>query len=152
MVKLISVLLFFVGIVFTLLFISCNQKTKAILKSENQTNSELEKLAVKNFQNSFELSYNHSKDFVLISKAYSTKTNDAFPSLRLELVQLKPFESLFTDVVRGGKAIWEEDYILKVDGIGGIPNPNNASQSSNTYRYHALNRKKYSKGIFQAKK
>lgn len=129
---------------------ACNRKTKTEKTQSIDTTNPIEELAKKNFESDYKLTYNSTNEYVLVSKEYKIKKSDPMPTIRFELVQVEPLESLMTDAIPGGEIIWEDDFVLKVISKRGIPNPEGTG-GPKTYRYHAKNRKKYSGNFFKNK-
>lgn len=130
---------------------SCNKHTSKPSSQTTQMNKEVHEIATKNFGEDYTLTYNDNKEYVLISKTYTTRKTDPDKTLRIEVLKVKPLESIFTDAIYGGKADWKESYVLMVTGKKGIPNPNNPDKDAPSYNYDVINKKKFKGGFFNAK-
>ena len=104
---------------------------------------DLEEIAQAKFGSSFDLQYNSSKSFVLVSKKLKTRPNDAYPTVRFFIYETRTKEIIYENTEAGGTVEWESDDVILVTSKNVIPNPNGSS-GPKTYRYDTKTRKKYS--------
>ncbi len=133
----------------SLLSCSCGKKSNS--PAIESLNDPLIEYSNKLFVSDYNIDYNETNEYVIISKAYKNKPSDPFPTIRFEILLAKPLELLFKDAVPGGKVTWVEDYIAEVISYRVIPSPDDTNTGPKTYRYHAKNRKKYSGAFLRNK-
>jgi len=145
---LLSILLVF-GI---FLVFSCTRKgqTNLINSEKDNANLEVSNYAKEKFDTNYVIKYNETKEYVIIAKFQKVRPSDLNPTIRFEILQVNPLESIFQDAVAQGEFEWEDTYVVKVKSNQGIPDPNGKVEKK-TYRYHAKNRKKYSGGFLNNK-
>jgi len=149
MTKLLLSIFFLLGIIFVF---SCTRKSQAnLVKSEND-NSDLKvsNYAKEKLDTNYVIEYNETREYAIIAKYQKIRPSDLNPTVRFEILQVNPLESIFQDAVPQGEFEWEDTYVVKVKSHQGIPDPNGKVEKK-TYRYHAKNRKKYSGGFLNNK-
>ena len=130
---------------------ACNKNTSELTTQKTEEISEIKALAAKNFGEDYILTYNKTKDHVLVSRSYTVRKTDPYKTLRIEILKVNPLESIFTDAIRGGEAVWQADHVLKVTGMKGIPNNEKPGNNGPGYSYDVLKKRKFTGGFFNAK-
>lgn len=105
--------------------------------------SKLIELAETKLGSPYNVIKNETEAYAIVSKELRSRPNQAYPTLRFFIMDLKTDEVVYENTELGGEIVWETEYIVKVTSNSGIPNPD-AGNGQTTYRYHVKNKKKFS--------
>ena len=138
-----------IGLLALVLLVSCNKSSKKATADAPSSGDVLRDYASQKLGEDYKVIFNKSNEFAAISAEHKIKPSDPLPTIKFEVVQITPFESIFADVVPGGSLKWADEYILEVTSKVGAPPQQDEVGGPKTYQYHAKNRKKFSGPFFK---
>ena len=126
----------------TALVLSCNASKEA--NEKPVINLELEELATAKLGNPHTFDNNASDEFTIVSRSLKTRPNDAYPTIRFFIYDLKNEEIIHENTIPGGDVSWETDIDVKVFSSIIIPDPSENDTRPKEYFFNVKTRKKYS--------
>lgn len=141
----------YMGLVLVVFSFSCKSGHKANVESHLGRDNQINEYALGEFGEDYIVNYNTTSEFVLISKLHKRKPSDISPTIRFQILTVDSLENIYSDSVMKGKVAWIDDFIIEVNSERGIPGPDDQTKDAMSYKYHVINRKKYSGGFLKNK-
>ena len=108
--------------VITTLLLSCSQKVSDQVTKIDEVSMEekINALAAKQFESGYQIVYNSSRTFALVSKSFKTRKNEAFATLSLLIYDGAEAEIIFQETIPKASASWISDEEVEVSVVSGM--------------------------------